>query len=281
VSSGAVFSFGPFHLDSRSRRLLREREPVAVSDRHLEILLALASHPGTVLSKDALISAAWGDVAVGDNSLEQAISSLRRTLGSKPDGTPYIETLARRGYRFTTTVSKSAAREDDSSLDALLAPHRAFIQGRADLEPLGHQSVVHAREVFERVILQAGDYAPAHVGLANAIALGFEAMRADRPPDPDALHQALHHAREACRLDPSFAEAWATLGLVLLQAGARELRERVVCDGRREVEARATCRVRTRPSIKRSSACRVTSSPSSPERRWPEDRVRRRPLATR
>jgi tetratricopeptide (TPR) repeat protein len=94
-----------------------------------------------------------------------------------------------------------------------------FIQGRADLESLGHESVVHAREVFERVILQAADYAPAHVGLANAIALGFEAMRADRPPDPGALHQALHHAREACRLDPSSADAWATLGLVLLQAG--------------------------------------------------------------
>jgi DNA-binding winged helix-turn-helix (wHTH) protein len=69
-----------------------------------------------------LLSAAWRDVAVGDNSLEQAISSLRRTLGPRPDGTPCIETLARRGYRFTATVTKSAAREDDASLKALLAP---------------------------------------------------------------------------------------------------------------------------------------------------------------
>jgi DNA-binding winged helix-turn-helix (wHTH) protein len=214
-----VFSFGPFHLDSRARRLLRDGEPVAISDRHLDILIAFASHPGTVVSKDALIAAAWRDVAVGDNSLEQAISSLRRALGAKADGTPYIETLARRGYRFTASVTKSAAREDDASLDSLLAPHRAFLQGRADLESLGYHAVVHAREVFEQVILQAADYAPAHVGLANAIALGFEATRADRPPDPGALKQALHHAREACRLDPSSAEAWATLGLVLLQAG--------------------------------------------------------------
>jgi tetratricopeptide (TPR) repeat protein len=171
------------------------------------------------VSKDALIAAAWRDVAVGDNSLEQAISGLRRLLGLKPDGKPYIETLARRGYRFTASVTKAAAREDDTSLDALLAPHRAFIQGRADLESLGYHAVVHAREVFEQVIHQADDYAPAHVGLANAIALGFEAMRADRRPDPAALQQALHHAREACRLDASSAEAWATLGLVLLQAG--------------------------------------------------------------
>ena len=219
MPSGSVFLFGPFQLDSRSRRLLREREPVAVSDRHLEILIALASQPDTVLSKDALLSAAWRDVAVGDNSLEQAISSLRRALGPRPDGTPYIETLARRGYRFTATVTKTAAREDDSSLNALLAPYRAFVQGRADLESLGAEAVAHARGVFEQVIVQAADYAPAHVGLANAIALGFEAVRADRLPDPGALQQALHHAREACRLDPSSAEAWATLGLVLLQAG--------------------------------------------------------------
>ena len=214
-----MFSFGPFRLDSRSRRLLREREPVALSDRHLEILIAFASQPNTILSKDALISAAWRDVAVGDNSLEQAVSSLRRTLGPKPDGTLYIETVARRGYRFTGAVTKSAARADDASLDSLLAPHRAFIQGRADLESLGYNAVVHAREVFEEVILQAADYAPAHVGLANAIALGFEATRTNRLPDRGALQQALHHAREACRLDPSSAEAWATLGLVLSQSG--------------------------------------------------------------
>ncbi len=218
VPSGAVFSFGPFQLDSRARRLLRGREPVAVSDRHLEILIAFASNPGKVLSKDALISAAWSDVAVGDNSLEQAISSLRRALGQHADGKPYIETLARRGYRFAVPVTRSVAREDDASIDALLAPHRAFIQGRADLETLGSESVAHARAVFENIVQQSADHAPAHVGLANAIALGIEATRADRAPDQGSLHLALHHAREACRLDPASAEAWATLGLVLSQA---------------------------------------------------------------
>ena len=214
-----MFSFGPFQLDARARQLLRDREPVAISDQLVEILIAFASNPGTVLSKDTLIAAAREDVAVGDSSIEQAISSLRRTLGSKPDGTPYIETLAPRGYRFTATVNKSATRPDDASLDALLAPHRAFIEGRADLEMLGQESVAPAREVFERVIRQATDYAPAHIGLANAIALGFEATRADRPPARDEVELALHHAREGCRLGPAAAEAWATLGLVLFEAG--------------------------------------------------------------
>ena len=190
-----------------------------MSDRHVAILAALVASPGEVLSKDALIEAAWNDVAVGDNSLEQAISSLRRTLGTQDDGSPYIETLARRGYRFTAPVTRSAVRADDASLEVLLAPHRAFIRGRADLETLGSAAVAQARAVFDSMVRGAPDYAPAHVGLANAIALGFEATRADLAPDRSALQRALHHAREACRLDPAFAEAWATLGLVLLQAG--------------------------------------------------------------
>jgi tetratricopeptide (TPR) repeat protein len=43
----------------------------------------------------------------------------------------------------------------------------------------------------------------------------FETTRADPTPDGDALARAVHHARDACRLDPASAEAWATLGFVL------------------------------------------------------------------
>jgi tetratricopeptide (TPR) repeat protein len=49
----------------------------------------------------------------------------------------------------------------------------------------------------------------------------FETKRADPEPDDTALARAVHHAREACRLDPASAEAWATLGFTLGQAGRR------------------------------------------------------------
>ena len=136
-----VYRFGPFELDSSGRRIVRDGEPVSVSDRHLDILILLASNAGRVVSKDALIEAGWKDVAVSDNSIEQAISSLRRTLGNQPDGAPYIETQARRGYRFTADVERRAARHSDAALDALLAPYRAFVDGRAALETLDRDAV--------------------------------------------------------------------------------------------------------------------------------------------
>ena len=46
----------------------------------------LVARAGQIISKDDLLEAGWKDVAVGDNSIEQAISSLRRLLGTPPGG---------------------------------------------------------------------------------------------------------------------------------------------------------------------------------------------------
>ena len=215
MQTGQTYAFGPFQLDGGARRLARDGDPVALPDRQIEILSLLISNPGQVLSKDTLIAAAWKDVAVSDNSLEQAISSLRRTLGPAPDGSQYIETLARRGYRFNAGVTRSVARQDDASLEQLVAPYLAFVEGRAALETLEPDAVARACDVFADVVEAAPDYAPGHIGLANARVLSFEATRSDETPDGGALLAAGQHAREACRLDPGSGDAWSTLAVVL------------------------------------------------------------------
>jgi DNA-binding winged helix-turn-helix (wHTH) protein len=153
-SGNDIYRFGPFELDSNRRRLIRDGEPILISDRYVEILLLFAANAGRVISKDELIEAGWQDVAVADNSIEQAISSLRKTLGTQPDGGSYIETLTRRGYRFGARVERGKAKESDASLDALLAPYRAFVEGRAALETLGRRSS-HARPRCLRDALRA------------------------------------------------------------------------------------------------------------------------------
>lgn len=218
VSSSVAYSFGPYRLDPAAHRLSRDGEPVALPDRYATILLLLVAKAGTIVPKEALLDAGWKDVAVGDNSLEQAISSLRRALGPAPDGEPYIETLARRGYRFHAPVTRVTSRADDAALDALLAPHRAFTEGRTALETFDRDAVAGAQRVFERIVAVTPDYGSAHVGLANAYSLWFESTRAELAPDHAALAKALHHAREGCRLNASSGEAWATLGAALAQA---------------------------------------------------------------
>ena len=213
------FSFDDFELDTFARRLTRSGEPVAVADRHLDVLYRLVSHPGELVSKEALVTAGWGDVAVTDNSLEQAISALRRALGSRADGGSYIETVPRRGYRFSGSAERRIARATDESLDALMAPHRAWVEGRAALESLEGDQVWRAKRDFEQVLEAVPENAMAHVGLANACAMRYEMTRTDAEPNRAALTAAMQHAREACRLDPGSGEAWATLGFVLGCAG--------------------------------------------------------------
>jgi len=215
-----VFAFGPFELDPERKELRRDGEPVALNGRFADVLCALVARAGQILTKDQLIQAAWRDVAVSDNSLEQAISALRRLLGP---GAPhqYIETEARRGYRFAAPVTRVERRATDAALEALLAPHRAWIEGRAALESLERSEIARARGVFAGVVEAAPAQASAHVGLANACVMQFEMTRAERAPDLAALALAVEHAREACRLDAEYGEAWATLGFVLERTGER------------------------------------------------------------
>jgi DNA-binding winged helix-turn-helix (wHTH) protein len=221
VPSGARLVFEPFELDTARRLLTFAGEPVAISYRQLDVLLALVARAGQIVSKEDLLEVGWKDVAVGDNSVEQVISSLRRLLGAHASGVTFIETVARRGYRFTAAVTRKPPRESDAGLDALLAPHRAFIEGRAALETLDRSEIARAREVFQATLGTAPEHASAHVGLANACVMQFEMTRADPEPDIAALSTAAGHAREACRLDPQLGEAWATLGFVLQATGER------------------------------------------------------------
>jgi DNA-binding winged helix-turn-helix (wHTH) protein len=221
VPAGVRFLFERFELDPSRRRLTCAGEPIALSDRQLDVLLLLVARAGQIVPKDDLLQAGWKDVAVGDNSVEQAISSLRRVLGVRTDGAAYIETAARRGYRFGAPVQRAAARESDAGLDALLAPHRAYVEGRAALETLEAGRIARARQVFADAVRDAPDHAPAHVGLANACLMQFEMTRADPEPDGASLSLAVQHARDACRLDPHLGEAWATLGFVLERTGGR------------------------------------------------------------
>ena len=115
------YAFGPFEIDVRGKRLLRQREGLAISARHFDLLLALVANAGDVLSKDRLIEIAWRDVAVTDNSLEQAISNLRKTLESQPPD-QYIRTEPRRGYRFAAPVTRVATRPPPIGRQTLTAP---------------------------------------------------------------------------------------------------------------------------------------------------------------
>ena len=98
--AGQPFAFGPFVLDPETGTLLRQGVPVPVGYRGLLLLAALLERPGEVLTKSELMDAAWPGTAVEEGNLSVQIASLRKLLGPSADGSDWIATVPRVGYRF-------------------------------------------------------------------------------------------------------------------------------------------------------------------------------------
>src|SRR5438552_2435431 len=97
-----LYEFGPFCLDTRERVLLREGSPLPLKPKVYETLLALISRSGHVVDKEELMRQVWPDVAVEENNLTGNIYALRRAFAEYD----CIETVPRRGYRFTAEVKQ-------------------------------------------------------------------------------------------------------------------------------------------------------------------------------
>jgi Tol biopolymer transport system component/DNA-binding winged helix-turn-helix (wHTH) protein len=100
-SSGhKIYEFGDFSLHCGDRMLYRLGAEVSLSPKAVETLIALVDRRGQIVSKYELLSAVWPDTTVEESNLFLYLSILRKTLGTDPNGKPWIETLRRRGYRF-------------------------------------------------------------------------------------------------------------------------------------------------------------------------------------
>lgn len=86
--------------DPERNALRRGPDSVRLEPKAADLLRVLHAHVGAVVSKDALIRAVWGDVAVSEEVLTTSIYQLRRALGDDRHAPRYIETIPRRGYRL-------------------------------------------------------------------------------------------------------------------------------------------------------------------------------------
>lgn len=154
-SFNQLYEFGPFRVDAANRLLLRDGEPLALTPKAVETLLALVRHRGQVLRKDDLMKEVWPDAVVEESNLTQHIYLLRKMLGEAPDGCGYIETLPRRGYRFIGEVREV----EDGAADLILA-ERTRVQLVIEEQEENERQENAACEKGESVCLKrAGDAA--------------------------------------------------------------------------------------------------------------------------
>ncbi|HEY0173323.1 MAG TPA: transcriptional regulator, partial [Pyrinomonadaceae bacterium] len=125
------YDFGPFALDASERVLVRAGEPVHLTPKEFDTLLALVRGAGRVMSKEELLKEIWPDTFVGEATLAQNVFTLRRALGEAEGGRPFIETVPRRGYRFAVKVTERC-EEHVPAANAGRADAHAFAAARTD-----------------------------------------------------------------------------------------------------------------------------------------------------
>jgi Tol biopolymer transport system component/DNA-binding winged helix-turn-helix (wHTH) protein len=123
--------FGVFELDLRAGELRRNGTKVKLQEQPFQVLAELIEHPGQVVTREELRNRLWpADTYVDfDHGLNAAIRRLRDALNDSAENPIFVETVARRGYRFLAPVSGipqngSAHFEAETSTVAVVAPAR-------------------------------------------------------------------------------------------------------------------------------------------------------------
>jgi TolB-like protein len=131
------YSFGPFVFDARARVLYRDSRIVGLPPKAAETLALLLAHAGTVMDKPALLDAVWAGRSVSESSLTRTISILRAALGG-PAHEGYIDTISKRGYRFSAPVTRySDSASADETVSIAVLPLDNF-NGGQDQEAFCH-----------------------------------------------------------------------------------------------------------------------------------------------
>jgi len=138
-----VYTFGDFVLHPRDRSLVHKGQAVPLAPKVFDVLLLLVENAGHLVEKDEFMRRLWPDTFVGEDTLAQNISLLRKALTDGSDGAALIATVPRLGYRFTGTVQKDVAAEIGSARDQSSA--RAEAEGSTETFEHNTKSAVRFR----------------------------------------------------------------------------------------------------------------------------------------
>jgi DNA-binding response OmpR family regulator len=112
ASGGAVIRFGRFCVLPRARQLLVDGQPVELGSRAFDLLMVLIGAPGTLVTKNEIVSRVWPDTVVAEENLKVQMSALRKVLNEDRDA---IKTVHGRGYVFTVGVTTASVEPDASA----------------------------------------------------------------------------------------------------------------------------------------------------------------------
>ncbi len=261
-----MYAFGPFLLDERRLVLFEGRKPVALGPKVVQTLLALIERPGNLCTKAELLDRIWPEGCVSEGNLSQNVHVLRKTL--RAWSASAIETVPRRGYRFTQPVERrrnvpsrfQAHRFRRPAVAAALALTLAalvmmpFSSARSpaamtsqQLYAVGHYywdtrtpaGIEKSLHYFTLAIDADPSNARNYAAMAAADALMADYNYGSATP-ATYYARARAYARQALALDPGNSDAYAVTGVIAttvsmpgseaFERGLRDLRRAIALD---------------------------------------------------
>ena len=189
-SQARLVRFGVFEVDLDAGELRKNGARIRLQEQPFQVLAALLERSGQVVTRDELRQKIWpADTFVDfDHSLNTAVNKIREALGDSASSPRFVETLARRGYRFIGAF--------DVAAPAMASNHRpdgevnVARSGEGALHPELHVPVPHRGVV--RVLF----------GLAQVMYLVF-------------YLSALYHLHEIDQVTDSFLPGWGSAAIMI------------------------------------------------------------------
>src|SRR5436309_15846627 len=129
-----IVRFSGFELDLRAGELRKGEQTMTLQEQPFQILTMLLAHPGEVVTREEVRKKLWPNdtIVEFDHSINAAMQRLRLALGDSADDPHYIETLARRGYRWKGLVEgeqKDRPRPPAAPAEAQRPAENAYTAG--------------------------------------------------------------------------------------------------------------------------------------------------------
>src|SRR5579863_9544869 len=103
-----IYRFGSFELVSGTGELRKHGQRLKLQEQPIRLLIVLLENAGEVVTREQIQKRLWADDVHVDyeNAINSAVRKLREVLIDTADNPRYVETLAKRGYRFIAPVSR-------------------------------------------------------------------------------------------------------------------------------------------------------------------------------
>jgi len=204
-------------VDPASRRILANGSAVEVEPRVMAVLVALAQRSGRTVRRRDLIKEVWDEAPGADQSLNNAVSLLRRALGDTDPERRLIQTLPKQGYRLCAPVEWSIGPQGAASPAATpggRAPGVPAVGAQSRLRPGAGVSAEDAGDAQHAPpsTLPTHDF--------RAYEQYLIGNHEQRKFTPEGNRRSIEYFERAAALDPEFVEARVALGRAYYLAGA-------------------------------------------------------------